>query len=148
MHLHREQLVPLRREEAFRFFEDPYNLLKITPPALNLSVTNPDRIQMRKGAEITYTIRWMGVPLKWRTVITRYDPPAAFTDVQVSGPYRKWEHTHTFIERGDSTLIADDVEYELPLGALGYLFAGWLVTRQLEEIFDHRNRRIVELLGG
>lgn len=145
--LHYEQVVPMKSEEAFRFFEDPYNLLKITPPRLNLSVTNPERIVMRPGAEITYTIRWLGVPLKWLTLISVYEPPRKFVDIQVRGPYRKWQHTHLFVPEGDETLIVDDVEYEMPFGLLGTLVDRSFVHRQLEGIFAYRKQRIQELLS-
>jgi ligand-binding SRPBCC domain-containing protein len=145
-HLHREQTIPLPIEEAFRFFEDPQNLKLITPEHLHLVVTNEGGIQMRRGAEITYTIRWMGLPLSWRTLITEYDPPHSFKDIQLRGPYRKWEHTHTLIAEGDHTRMRDDVEYELPFGSLGQLVAGWLVRQQLETIFDFRRQKIETLL--
>ena len=146
--LHCEQTVPLPVDRVFRFFADPYNLLKITPPGLNLVVTNPERVEMRSGAEITYPIRWMGVPMRWRTLISAYDPPHAFVDEQVRGPYRKWHHTHTFHAEDRSTRIVDHVVYELPFGPLGTLTHALIVRRQLEGIFEYRRERITALLEG
>jgi hypothetical protein len=146
--LHREQVVPLPLDRVFEFFSDPHNLLRITPQQLNLVVTNPERVEMRAGAEITYTIRWLGIPMRWRTLISAYDPPHSFVDEQLRGPYRKWHHTHTFHAQGDSTRIVDHVDYELPLGPLGALAHRILVRRQLEGIFAHRRERIAALLAG
>ena len=49
--------VPVSLKEAFAFFENPHNLARITPPSLNFRIASPERIQMRKGAEIDYQIR-------------------------------------------------------------------------------------------
>lgn len=51
---------------------------------------------MRKGAEIEYTIRWLGVPIHWKTLIEEYDPPCLFIDRRETGPYTLWRHRHTF----------------------------------------------------
>jgi ligand-binding SRPBCC domain-containing protein len=34
------------------------------------------------------------------------------------------------------------VLYEVPMGAVGAFFAGWLVLRDVERIFDYRARQI------
>ena len=54
-------------------------------------------LEMRAGLEIDHRIRpLLGVPMGWRSRIEAYDPPHGFVDVQVRGPYRRWEHRHTF----------------------------------------------------
>jgi ligand-binding SRPBCC domain-containing protein len=40
-------------------------------------------------------------------------------DEQVRGPYRLWEHTHSFNEEGDETIIEDIVRYGLPFWPFG-----------------------------
>jgi ligand-binding SRPBCC domain-containing protein len=66
-------------------------------------------------------------------------------DVQVRGPYARWEHVHEFGEVPGGTLVSDTVIYALPLGPLGRL-AHWLfVNRSLERIFDYRARRMREI---
>jgi ligand-binding SRPBCC domain-containing protein len=146
--LHREQTVPLPLDRVFEFFSDPHNLLRITPPQLNLVVTNREPVEMRSGAEITYTIRWLRIPMRWRTLISAYDPPHSFVDEQIRGPYRRWHHTHTFHAEGGSTRIVDRVAYELPFGPLGTLAHTLLVRRQLEGIFDYRREAIAALFAG
>lgn len=147
--LHCEQILPAPLSEVFAFHANPHNLLKITPPALNLHVTNRSRVIMATGATITYQIRWMGLPLNWRTLITDYDPMHTFTDVQTNGPYSKWEHTHTFVENGEnSTRVIDDLVYELPFGRLGQLMGGVIIRRQLKHIFAYRNRKLDEIFPG
>lgn len=134
--------------EAFTIFEDPYNLAKITPSWLKFVVTSKDRVQMRKGAEITYRIKWMGVPIHWKTIITEYQPPHLFVDQQAEGPYKLWRHRHTFEAVGNRTRITDHVEYSLPFGALGVATHSLMVRKQLLGIFRYRQQQIGKLLGG
>jgi ligand-binding SRPBCC domain-containing protein len=139
--------VPLPRKEVFRFFENPRNLKEITPPQLSFQVTSPGEIEMRSGASIDYTIRWLGLPMKWRTRITGYHPPLFFVDEQVLGPYKLWRHRHDFDEADGVSTISDRVEYELPMGAIGRVAHGIIVGRQLKGIFAYRQRAITRILG-
>jgi ligand-binding SRPBCC domain-containing protein len=71
---------PVSMREAFAVFESPYNLARITPPWLHFRITTPRQVLMRKGAEIEYRIRWLGLPIQWKTIITEYDAPRMFED--------------------------------------------------------------------
>jgi ligand-binding SRPBCC domain-containing protein len=133
---------------TFKVFEDPYNLAKITPPWLNFRVTSTERVQMRKGAEIQYVIRWLRVPVRWETIITEYDPPHRFVDEQERGPYTLWRHHHTFEETAEGTQVKDRVEYRLPLGWVGRLVHATVVRRQLLAIFRYRQRELARMFGG
>jgi ligand-binding SRPBCC domain-containing protein len=64
--LERSMSVPIPVREAFAFFENPNNLARITPGWLSLRITPPVHIQMRKGAEIAYQIRWLGMGFNWK----------------------------------------------------------------------------------
>ena len=134
-------------EEVFKFFQDPRNLARITPPELGFQVTTPGPIEMRKGAKIDYTIRWLGLPMKWRTLITDYQPPSLFMDEQLRGPYKLWRHRHDFQEVDGASVISDRVEYELPLRVLGRFAHALFVGRQLRGIFVYRQRTIAQILG-
>jgi len=139
--------VPLPVAEVFRFFEDPLNLARITPPELRFVVKTPRPIEMRPGALIDYTIRWLGLPMKWRTRICAYQPGKYFIDEQIRGPYKLWRHRHDFVEVSGASRISDHVEYELPLGLLGRIAHAAIVGRQLEWIFAYRQRAIVQIFG-
>ena len=143
------QVLALPREQAFLFFEDPRNLFDITPDWLKFVMKDRDRMTaMFEGAEFDYTIRWSGMPIPWTSRIIGYKPPAQFTDIQISGPYRSWSHVHTFEESAGGTLMGDAVTYQLPLGPLGNLVHALAVRRQLEDIFRFRAMRIDEWARG
>ena len=134
-------------DETFAVFADPYNLAKITPESLAFRILTPN-LKMRRGVEIDYLFRWLGLPMKWKTEITEYDPPAMFVDEARRSPYSFWRHKHTFRPTAEGTVVADRVEYDLPFGPLGRLVHGFTVAPQLRRIFEHRQRAIAELLGA
>ena len=144
--LARTQQLPYQREYVFSFFKSPENLAYITPESLDFRILTPSPVSMRVGTLIDYTIRWFGVRLRWRTLITSYEPPFSFVDEQINGPYSFWHHTHIFEECAGGTEMFDEVRYALPFGIIGEMFHGLFVRPQLEKIFDYRARVIAGLL--
>ncbi|MDZ7637726.1 MAG: SRPBCC family protein [Bryobacterales bacterium] len=140
-------LVPRPLADVFAIYENPSNLGRITPPWLNFRIATKEKITMREGARIDYVIRWMGVPMRWRTVISTYDPPYSFVDEQERGPYSLWRHTHTFEETEEGVLVGDEVRYRLPLGAIGQVAHGSLVAAQLRAIFRYRQKAVAQMFG-
>ena len=137
--IRREIWLPRPRAEVFEFFSEARNLEQITPPMLRFHVVTPEPIHMGEGTLIQYKLLIRGVPWGWLTKITRWNPPFVFADVQLKGPYKKWDHTHRFIEENGGTRMIDEVVYELPFGPLGDLVHALLVRRDVEQIFEYRN---------
>lgn len=145
--LHRETVVPLRRDEVFAFFASPANLDALTPPWLSFAIRALPP-QMAAGVEIDYRLRLRGVPVRWTSLIRTWEPPWRFVDEQVRGPYRRWVHEHRFEEVAGGTRVVDHVDYEVPGGRLfGGLVHRLLVAPDLATIFDYRQQRLRELLG-
>jgi len=142
-----ELLVKRPLKETFAFFENPANLGKITPPWLSFNIVTKD-VAMREGAQFDYVIRWLGLPMKWRSVISRYEPPNEFADEQLIGPYKTWRHRHTFSETANGVIVGDHLEYSLPLGPLGAIAQFVMVKRQLEEVFRFRQSALSKIFAG
>lgn len=133
------------RSDVFPFFANAANLEILTPPWVNFRILSELPVQMHEGASIDYTIRVHGLPLKWRTEITAWEPPYRFVDQQVRGPYSRWVHEHTFHEEDGKTLCEDHVNYAPIGGALmNWLFVG----RDVKRIFDYRHTRMAEIFGS
>ena len=143
-HLHVEQTLARPLAEVFPFFADARNLERITPPWLHFSILSHD-LAMRVGLRIDYQLKLHGIPLRWQSEITAWEPPYRFVDEQRRGPYRLWRHEHRFQPDGAGTQIIDDVTYAL--------WGGWLlqplwVRRDLEKIFAYRQKIITQLLDS
>ena len=146
--LRREQWMARPLEEVFAFFSDARNLAELTPPWLGFRILTPGPVQIAAGTRLRYRLGWHGVPVSWTTEILRWDPPFGFVDVQLSGPYRLWHHTHRFEVCNGGTHMTDVVRYCLPFGMIGRAVHALKVRRDLEQIFDYRFRRINELFDG
>ena len=145
--LHASQFIARPIDEVFAFFARPENLARITPGSMRFEFVSSD-LAMRDGLEIDYRLRPLfRVAVGWRMRIVGFNPPRGFADIQLSGPYRRWEHVHEFTEVEGGTRVDDRITYELPLGPLGELAHLWLVRPELERVFSHRARTIEAALA-
>ena len=134
--------LPQTPASVFPFFADARNLGHITPPWLNFEILSPLPVSMRVGAKIEYRLRLHGLPLRWMTEITAWDPPHRFVDAQRRGPYRTWVHTHSFIESGGGCEMWDDVKYSVFGGSLVHSF---FVKRDVRRIFEYRAQKLTAI---
>jgi len=134
------------RTEVFAFFTESSNLVLLTPASFGLRVVGGPHA-LANGAVVDLRMSWLGVPMRWRAFIREWDPPYRFVDVQVRGPYARWEHRHRFLEERGGTWVEDRVTYQLPLGPLGRAAHALLVRRQIAALWRYRTRRLGELVG-
>ena len=130
------------RQDIFDFFSRAENLNVLTPPWLHFSILTPPPIDMGVGTVITYRIRLRGIPVRWVSQITEWEPPIRFEDTQVHGPYSRWVHRHIFEETAEGTLAIDDVAYRVPGGRL---VNRMFVAGEVRRIFEYRRARLLEL---
>ena len=145
--LERTQVVHRTLDETFRFFSDPLNLKRLTPPFLQFKFLSTPPKVLKPGAAIDYQIRLYGVPVHWRTRIEVVEAPNWFVDVQEKGPYALWRHRHSFRDLGGgNTEMKDRVEYAMPFGPLGELAYHLFVERSLRQIFEYRSRELAAIM--
>jgi len=146
-------------DEVWAFHSDIAGLEALTPGFMNLRVervvgpdgeTDPETLVA--GTEIGMSARPFGVGPRqsWISRIDERDEEidagrARFVDTMEGGPFPMWRHTHRFYEHGDSTVVDDEVRYELPGGSLGRTASplGWL---GFEPMFRYRHRKTREVL--
>lgn len=137
-----EQWLPRPLNEVFPFFADARNLERITPQWLRFRILTPAPIEMAVGTRIEYKLRIRGVPLRWESEITVWEPPYRFVDEQRRGPYRSWIHTHRFVADGEGTRVHDNVVYSVWGGRV---VDRLLVRRDVAKIFEYRRSVLSKL---
>ena len=134
-----ELSLPRPPDVVFEFFADAANLEAITPPWLRFRVLTPSPIEMREGTLIDYRLHLHGLPMRWRTLISAWEPPQRFVDEQIRGPYRQWIHEHTFEPREGGTLARDHVRYAV---SFDRLLHRRFVLPYIEKIFRFRSEAL------
>ena len=147
-HFHSELWFPHSIDTVFAVFGDARNLDLLTPPWLHFRILTPEPIEMGQGTVLDYRLRIHGIPVRWCSEITLWEPPDRFVDVQRKGPYLQWIHTHNFVEMNDGTLMQDQVEYALH----GWILESWvdalLVRSDLKKIFKYREEKLKEFFAS
>lgn len=145
--LERSQFLPISLEKAWDFFATPNNLSRITPEDMSFEIVKKTSVgKIAENDIIDYKVKPIGnFTLKWKTLISKVEEPYSFVDTQIKGPYKVWEHKHTFTKTKDGVLMHDKVKYELPLGVFGKLIHPF-VRKRLVEIFDYRYTKLTQLV--
>lgn len=138
--IYREQQLQCTLAEAWDFFTSPKNLANITPQDMAFTVLSDYKEEpIYEGMLIDYTVSpLLKIPLRWKTRITEVDFQKSFTDFQLQGPYKLWNHRHEFIANKEGVLMKDTVDYELSFGFLGVIVHQVIVKNKLAKIFDYR----------
>lgn len=126
-------------DEVFRWHARPGAFERLTPPWERV-----ERVagggSLEPGSRLVLRTRVGPIARLWVAEHTDLEPGRRFRDVQVRGPFARWEHTHSMRPVGSGCELEDRVEYDLPLGALGRLAGGRLAERRVRRLFDYRHR--------
>jgi ligand-binding SRPBCC domain-containing protein len=149
--IERRLWLPRPRSDVFAFFEDPRNLGAVQPAWAQPTWLVEPPAHLEAGTLLDFAVRMAGVRVRWRVMVREFDPPFRFVDVQLWGPFARWEHRHRFLEgpfaegRGPvGTWMEDRVTYRLPGGALGRAAHALGVGRRLAAHFEFREARLRE----
>jgi ligand-binding SRPBCC domain-containing protein len=146
--LHTKQNLPISLSEAWDFLSDPKNLKTITPEYMGFDILSGADRKMYPGQIIQYIVTpVLGIPTKWVTEITHVVNQQYFVDEQRFGPYSLWHHKHFLKEIPGGVEMEDIVDYKVPFGILGQLVQPIIVAPKLKEIFDYRQKKLIELFG-
>ncbi len=129
--------IPVSVHDLFEWHTRPGAFSRLNPPWRPVSIiTSSDSI--REGAQVSIKLPLLGpLGLRWDLTHTKYVAGEEFCDEQVRGPFRSWKHTHSFRAQGpQSSLMIDQIEYQLPRGAS---MLDCLMTRELRRLFGFRH---------
>ena len=155
----RETRIAAPLDAVWAFHAEIDGLEALTPDWMHLRVEavhgpeeRPDPDELIEGTAIRMSIKPFGVPprQRWTSRILERETPlgaAYFVDSMENGPFRHWEHTHSFYADGDETILHDEVEYRLPFGALGDA-VGPVAKVGFEGMFRQRHAKTKEMLEG
>lgn len=146
--LHAKQKLPISLQEAWNFLSNPKNLKTITPEYMGFDILSGADRPMYSGQIIQYIVTpVLGIKTKWVTEITHIKNNEYFVDEQRFGPYALWHHKHFIKEIPGGVEMEDIVDYKLPMGILGQWVHPFLVKPKLDEIFEYRRKKLIELFG-
>lgn len=146
--IHTKQKLPITIEEGWGFLSNPKNLSCITPNYMKFKITDCDFKPVYQGQIIQYTVRpLLNIPLKWVTEITHVVNENYFVDEQRFGPYSLWHHKHFLREIDGGIEMEDIIHYKIPLGFIGEFLNFLFIKNQLNEIFEYRKNKLIEIFG-
>lgn len=142
------QHFPVPPLQIWEFIATPKNLASITPDTMGFKTMSGDESEMFPGQIIDYTITPLfGIKMDWVTEITHVEKGIYFVDEQRFGPYAFWHHKHFLKQTDTGCEMTDIVHYKVPFGILGRLAHPLLVRPKLEQIFEFRRKKLIELFG-
>jgi len=133
-----ETLLECPIDRVWEFHASVDALEQLTPPSRKVEVLSQN-IDVADGALHVLRVRQFGIPLVWKARISEVEPPFGFTDTAEKSPFKSWQHRHDFIAQGETTLLRDTVNYEMPFGILGIIARKLFVDRDIETLFAFRH---------
>ena len=146
--LQTKQKLPITIDEAWNFLSSPSNLKTITPDYMGFSILSGADREIFAGQIIQYIVTpVLGIKVKWVTEITHVVEKKYFVDEQRFGPYALWHHKHFLKEIPGGVEMEDIIDYKVPMGIIGEIVHPFLVKPKLNEIFEYRRTKLIELFG-
>lgn len=140
--------VPVPAEELFAWHTRPGAFERLTPPWQPVRLLYQEGL--RDGQRAVIALGPRPLNLRWIAEHEDYREGRQFRDVQIEGPFARWEHTHRMLphdlDRGRSVL-EDRIAYELPLASVTEPLAGRRAEAELARIFAYRHRVVREDLA-
>src|SRR5450755_1954682 len=133
-HFEHSSIIPGKRNQVFEYVSNINSLPEIMSADYKIEATSPVG-KLKVGSEYEIKITRMGISVAWNIVIEDIVVNEFVRDRQSRGPFALWIHTQKFEDHGESTLLTDIIEYDVPFGLLGKLADDIFVRRDLENIF-------------
>jgi uncharacterized protein (TIGR01777 family) len=123
-------------ETVFDWHNRPYAFEALCPPWMNVRVLERDG-GISDGSRVVLEITVGPIKIKWALQHRDLISGVQFRDVQTDGPFKLWNHTHSFVPRPDGCSLEDSIEYSFPL-PIPMPLADWLLKKELDRMFNYR----------
>jgi uncharacterized protein (TIGR01777 family) len=131
--------VPFAPEAVWAWHMRPGAFERLTPPWARVRVLSRTG-GIENGARVTLEVMSGPIPLRWVAEHREVVEGRQFADVQLEGPFARWNHLHAFEPDGaGGCVLRDWIECELPAGAIGALVGGGHVRHELEAMLRYRH---------
>lgn len=125
--------------DVFDWHTRPGVFERLVPPWEDVRVVLPPA-SIADGTQAILSVRIGPFRREWVAEHRDVIPGVQFRDIQLRGPFARWEHAHRVEPDGPSAChLEDRIEYALPGGWLGRLFGGGFAREQLERMFRFRH---------
>lgn len=132
--------MPASAPEVFAWHARPGAFERLTPPWETVEILERNG-GIENGASLVLGMRAGPFTVRWVAEHRDYEAGRQFRDVQIRGPFARWEHTHRVEPDGPAaSTLEDGIDYALPLGFAGDLFGRRFVERRLDRMFRYRHR--------
>ena len=142
----REQFLALPPFQVFAVLLDGANLELTTPRDLRFQLLTPLPSSLEQGQTLAYQWQFLHRQWKMQVCLVQVAPPSIVEEVQQTGPFRLWHYVRKLKSTTGGTWAVDELEYQLPWGILGTLLDRLFVGRKIDQLFDYRQARLIELL--
>ena len=134
--------LPHDARDVFAWHERPGAFERLAPPWENVRVVEQAKT-LRDGERVVLEVATGPIKQRWVAEIRDVRPGEQFVDVQVSGPFAAWRHTHAFEAAGEGRCtMHDQVTLRLPMQAVSGLVASGFVKSKLARMFRYRHETL------
>jgi len=140
----RDHLVDTTVEELWNFLTNPNNLEKLTPKKFGgKRIGDVSKTVIEEGMTAKYQIKLLPfVTINWVAKYKDIKQHDCFTDVQVKGPFRRWEHQHSIIQDRENVIMRDIITFEPPIPIIGeFLYENFILPRFFT-LFNYRDAQL------
>ena len=143
-----ESRIDATRDQLFEFFCDPDTFQRIAPRSEKLQILSHWNA-LRVGARTSYIAFGGILPARWELEITKIQQGRLVAETMISGPFASWRHETHFIREGRaSTLLRDEVTYQLPWGWPGHVVNEPRIRKRLRKWFSDQHDEVFRLVSG
>jgi len=97
---------------------------------------------------VTWRAKHLGIWQNLTSEISDFHYPDTFTDRQVKGAFKRFDHQHIFIEENGGTLMKDIFHFQSSFGILGKLANVLFLTAYMRKFLMIRNNHIKYVAEG